>query len=249
MHKAALRRFLASNPYPKPWTDGLFYREKMRAIHRVAPSDFTSNVGTPHILEVGGGRSGMGARLYPQASVVTVDRDPTQLDLGSTRQGSMLVCGDACALPFRDFSFDVVTLFDVLEHIADDAKAAAEALRVTRPGGWVLLSTPCADWRYPFYPLMKPWCPDERELMAEWGHVRRGYCAEALERLFGGPPRRRASFINPVTAFFHDVSFSLLRGKARKLAYAVAAPATALGYVLHSAASRGTEMAVAWQRP
>ena len=37
MKKATLSAFLARNPFPNGWTDGLFYREKMRAIHRIAP--------------------------------------------------------------------------------------------------------------------------------------------------------------------------------------------------------------------
>ena len=34
LQKTSLARFLAANPFPNPFTDGLFYREKMRAIHR-----------------------------------------------------------------------------------------------------------------------------------------------------------------------------------------------------------------------
>ncbi len=48
-----------------------------------------------------------------------------------------LVCGDARRLPFRDRSFDVVLLLHVLGHgRADDrVRMAAEAVRVTAPGG------------------------------------------------------------------------------------------------------------------
>ena len=180
--------------------------------------------------------------------VVTVDLDHLQLSQHPALPNSSVVCGDACALPFGDATFDAVTMFDVLEHIPNDAKAASEALRVTRARGWVLLSTPNADWRYPYHAFMRRWCPAEARLMAEWGHVRRGYSRGALAELFGGSAESRSSFINPVTAFFHDISFSRLRRRWRTLLYAAAAPATAVAYAAHRSAMAGMETAFAWRR-
>jgi hypothetical protein len=84
--------------------------------------------------------------------------------------------------------------------------------------------------------------------MAEWGHVRRGYAREDLEGLFGGPPAASASFINPVTAFFHDLAFSRLPWKLRRLLYLLTAPMTFLGYVFHQPSTPGTETAYLWKR-
>ena len=84
--------------------------------------------------------------------------------------------------------------------------------------------------------------------MREWGHVRRGYMVEALARLFGSRPDRSATFVNPVTAFYHDVSFSRLGERKRKLLYAMAAPLTLAGYLLHRPRTLGTETAFAWRR-
>ena len=76
MSKAALSQFLARNPFPNGLTDGLFYREKMRAIHRVAPDLATKQSAPSRILEVGGGRSGLAGLLYPGSQCVTLDLDP-----------------------------------------------------------------------------------------------------------------------------------------------------------------------------
>jgi SAM-dependent methyltransferase len=46
------------------------------------------------------------------------------------------------ALPFPDASLDVVSAFDVLEHLADPEPALAEARRVLRPGGAFIGATP-----------------------------------------------------------------------------------------------------------
>lgn len=249
MQKTPLSAFLARNPFPNGLTDGLFYREKMRAIHRIAP-DRSGPGSTPaRVLEIGGGRSGLASLLYPDARVTTLDRDRSLLGQGPSADTADPVCADACRLPFPDATFDVVTLFDVLEHIEDDAIAAREALRVTCPGGWLLLSTPGADWHYPYYRVMRRWCPPESSLMREWGHVRRGYRKDVLVGLFGAKPAVSATFINPLTAFYHDIAFSNLGRRKRRLLYAVAAPMTLLGYLLHQRKTPGTEVAMAWHKP
>jgi SAM-dependent methyltransferase len=199
-------------------------------------------------LEIGGGRSGLASMLYPQSDTVTLDLD---FELGRQqphRVGTFFVCGDACSLPFKNDSFDVVTLFDVLEHIKDDRSAAKEALRVTHPGGYVLVSTPRTDWRYPYFSIMQRYCPHERELMQRWGHVRRGYGDQDLAAIFEKQSERQATFINPVTAFFHDVAFSHLGIRRRRVLYALAAPVTAIGYFLHRPSTRGAEKAFSWRK-
>jgi SAM-dependent methyltransferase len=45
-------------------------------------------------------------------------------------------------LPFGDHSFDFVFSNEVIEHVADDRRYAAEMVRVTRPGGRILLFCP-----------------------------------------------------------------------------------------------------------
>lgn len=249
MRKARLARFLARNPFPHGWTDGLFYREKMRAIHHIAPEVLGDGHAPARVLEIGGGRSGLARLLYPEADVVTLDVDFSLHGQGPPGAASAFVCGDARCLPFADGAFDAVTLFDVLEHVDDDRAAAAEAVRVARPGGVILVSTPNADWRYPFHGFMRRFCPHERVLMAEWGHVRRGYGAAGLADLFGAAPERLASFINPGTALFHDVAFSFLSRRGRLAFYAAAAPIAAAAYLAHRPDMRGTETAFAWRRP
>jgi demethylmenaquinone methyltransferase/2-methoxy-6-polyprenyl-1,4-benzoquinol methylase len=49
------------------------------------------------------------------------------------------VAGDALALPFADQAFDVVTISFGLRNVADADAALAEMLRVTRPGGRLVI--------------------------------------------------------------------------------------------------------------
>lgn len=50
--------------------------------------------------------------------------------------------GEAEALPFPNNSFDVAVLCEILEHVPDPAVCLAEAERVVRVGGTIVLSTP-----------------------------------------------------------------------------------------------------------
>jgi len=51
------------------------------------------------------------------------------------------VSADAHRLPFRDACFDAVVTFNTFEHLADPPRAAAEILRVLKPGGRLILHT------------------------------------------------------------------------------------------------------------
>jgi len=65
------------------------------------------------------------------------------------------VSGD---LPFSNGSFDVITCFGVLHHVANVSHVVGECARVLRPGGWLLVREPVVsmgDWRKPRRGLTK----------------------------------------------------------------------------------------------
>jgi SAM-dependent methyltransferase len=75
--------------------------------------------------------------------VVAVDLVPELLEQGRLRAGDKtnveFVEGDATALPFEPYSFDLAGSLRTLHHIARPELAVAELVRVTRPGGHVLV--------------------------------------------------------------------------------------------------------------
>jgi SAM-dependent methyltransferase len=87
-------------------------------------------------------------------------------------RGLGVVRADATHLPMADASLDLVTALDVLEHIEDDAKAAAEIARVLRPGGHLVVTVP-VDPRL--------WSAHDEAV----GHVRR-YTREGILALLEG---------------------------------------------------------------
>lgn len=82
------------------------------------------------------------------------------IDLGHAGLKAAIACNvrghsyheaDALRLPFRDASFDLVVSFDVIEHVDDPARFAAEMARVLRPGGRLLIYTPSARDRWTWH--------------------------------------------------------------------------------------------------
>jgi SAM-dependent methyltransferase len=103
-------------------------------------------------------------------------------------------------LPFPEASFDLILSHEVLEHVQDDRKAAAEMARVLRPGGRAVIFVPNRGYpfethgiywrgRYSFgnIPLVNYLPRRLRDRLAP--HVR-VYSGRDLEALFHGLPVR-----------------------------------------------------------
>ncbi len=114
----------------------------------VQPGDLLLDMGA------GGGRHAFEARRRG-AHIVAFDRDLTDLSKAAatlvamedvealpTLGSSSCANGDALALPFPDATFDRIVCSEVMEHIADDAAAAAELVRVLRPAGTIAVTVP-----------------------------------------------------------------------------------------------------------
>lgn len=84
------------------------------------------------VVEVGGGSGRAGREL--DAEVTVVDPAPGMLRRARGR-GLSTVRGVAECLPVRDASADAVVVVDALHHFDDARAAVAEAARVLRPGG------------------------------------------------------------------------------------------------------------------
>ncbi len=76
--------------------------------------------------------------------------------------------GDMHALPFKDNSFDLVVLMHALTYSAQPAQAVAEAARVLRRGGRVLLSSLARH--------------EHRAVVAAYGHVNLGFTLKELRK-------------------------------------------------------------------
>jgi SAM-dependent methyltransferase len=83
-------------------------------------------------------------QLVAQATELSIDAYGLELSnyaLKKATAGSF-VQADAQCLPFRDMSFDVVSVLEVVEHIPEPERALQECYRVLKEDGILLLSTP-----------------------------------------------------------------------------------------------------------
>ena len=71
---------------------------------------------------------------------VGIDLSPTAITQAASH-GVMAVRGDVLALPLSDAIADVVSAGEILEHVTDLPRAVAEACRILRPGGVLVLDT------------------------------------------------------------------------------------------------------------
>jgi ubiquinone/menaquinone biosynthesis C-methylase UbiE len=96
------------------------------------------------VLEIAVG-TGRNIPFYPKEVLLTgIELSPKMLDLARRQARKLgrdadLRVGDAHNLPFSDASFDTVVVTLALCTIPDDRRALAEAARVLRPGGQLLL--------------------------------------------------------------------------------------------------------------
>lgn len=93
------------------------------------------------VLDVGGG-PGYFADAFADhgARYVPVEPDPSEMHASGIDLAGVSVRGSGTALPIRDAAVDVCLSSNVAEHVAQPWAMADEMLRVTRPGGIVVLS-------------------------------------------------------------------------------------------------------------
>ncbi len=98
------------------------------------------------VLDVGCGRAWVaGALLGGKEAVISFDialRNTTEALRRYPAPNHYAVTGDAFDLPFRDGSVDAIVSSEVMEHVPDIPLYLANLLRVVKPGGTIILSTP-----------------------------------------------------------------------------------------------------------
>ena len=93
------------------------------------------------ILDVACGTGDLSLTLFEttRARVIGADFCRPMLEIAATKTPNELplIEGDALALPFRDGTFEVVTIAFGLRNLASVEGGLAELRRVLKPGGWV----------------------------------------------------------------------------------------------------------------
>lgn len=136
----------------------------------------------PRCLDLGCGTGAVLRELARRGEATGLDMSPLAIGYSRRRGLERLVRGDAEALPFPARTFDAVVSLDLFEHLPGDSAGIAEAFRVLRPGGVLVLAVPA---------MMRLWGPHDVALM----HFRRYTRGEVIAQLQRAGFRvRRASY-------------------------------------------------------
>ncbi len=125
------------------------------------------------VLDIASGDGVLAELLSPHAErYVCIDSSQRVVNAASERlrrfENVEVIEGDMHALPFPDASFDLVVLMHALTYAEKPAKAVAEAARVLRPGGRLLLSSLARH--------------EHRAVVEAYGHVNLGFTERELRR-------------------------------------------------------------------
>lgn len=146
------------------------------------------------ILEVGCGSTPILSRLGAGWQGAGLDVSMSALEQAQIKcPQALLLRSDGKNIPFEDGIFDIVCMFDVLEHVEHEDKFLREIRRVLKPEGRLVLSVPAGQWLW-------------SDVDEQSGHYRRyskRSCSKALRRNGFDPMswRRYQFVLLPLFAF------------------------------------------------
>jgi SAM-dependent methyltransferase len=142
------------------------------------------------VVDFGAGDGNLWGRLRPdlRAHYVVVDMIPGRFGLR--------VIGSVTAAPIGGNTMSFVCLSDVLEHIVNDFEAVAEAARVLRPNGYLVIHVPSMRAK-PYRFLQRVADAAEAAEHHDFPHVRDGYTTEGLRKMLASVPDLAVVSIGP----------------------------------------------------
>lgn len=95
---------------------------------------------TSNILDIGCGK-GFLVEAFEKQDLKACGIDVSKYALLGSK-ATTLILGSAESLPFKDDSFDLITCFEVIEHLEKPEKFVKEVKRILTPNGFLYLTTP-----------------------------------------------------------------------------------------------------------
>src|SRR5262245_40211042 len=139
--------------------DDLFERCRLQSLNYVFKQLTESGFQPQSIFDYGCGQGKflpIYQQFFPDAKITASDISDVALERAQQRHPAasfISMTDERISLP--DASFDLVTSIEVIEHVLDAHATMREIVRLAKPGGWIVLTTPCAnryslEWTYNF---------------------------------------------------------------------------------------------------
>lgn len=175
-------------------------------------------------------------------SVAGAELSARSADVARRVYGLDVVTGTLADSPWESGAFDAVTLWDVIEHVAEPAELLDRAHALLAPGGLLIMATPAVDGLYPSVSRRL------RRITRWWGHPEPPYHLQQYSRSTITDACRRHGFeVTEITTARIPLgySFGLTRSIRRNIASVLFLPLAAVGPWI----GRGDTMVVVARRP
>jgi len=192
------------------------------------------------ILEVGSGTGGnlMMLSRHGDVSALEMDENARKLSLEKT-QGRVTIRAGNCPhdIPFPGEQFDLICMFDVLEHIDEDVQTLAALRNHLAPGGRMLVIVPAYQWLWSAHDVFL--------------HHKRRYTASALRRVLteGGLSVDRITYFNTLLLPLAIVARLKDRIASRKRSSGTKVPASFINSALYAIFSSERRMLASFNLP
>jgi 2-polyprenyl-3-methyl-5-hydroxy-6-metoxy-1,4-benzoquinol methylase len=134
------------------------------------------------VLDIGGYDGFIASKLlnmHRSLKITVADLDKCGLKIAES-YGLNTVYASGLDIPVKNSSVDFVLCLDFIEHVEEDFKIIREISRIMKHGGRVFLTTPMEKGiSFPFLNIK-----EVNEINTKWGHIRKGYKLEDIEKLF-----------------------------------------------------------------
>jgi SAM-dependent methyltransferase len=117
-----------------------WYRGRRRVLH-AALGKLPLPAGA-QVLDAGCGTGRTMDELHGYGQVHGFDLNPLGVEHARGRGHDNVRVARLEEIPYPDDSFDLVTCLDVIEHTPDDRASFRELRRITKPGGWLVVTVP-----------------------------------------------------------------------------------------------------------
>jgi SAM-dependent methyltransferase len=154
-----------------------WFRSRNRIISALVQRFTAKHIGKCRVLEVGCGTGNVLRNLkeiYPSSLIVGMDLFFEGLRFARSRTSANLVQGDLGRPPFIN-QFDVIGLFDVLEHLQFDRQVLQDLKEMLREDGFLILTVPAHPTLWSYFDEASHHCrryqPDQlRQKLIEAGY-------------------------------------------------------------------------------
>lgn len=200
-------------------------------------------MGLPHparILEVGSGTGGNLVMLSQHGSVSALEMDENARKLSFEKNhGRFTIRAGNCPndIPFPGEQFDLICMFDVLEHIDEEVETLAALQKYLAPGGRMLITVPAYQWLWSAHDVFL--------------HHKRRYTAQALRQVFNESDLRidRITYFNTLLLPLAALARLKDRIVSRKRSSGTEVPSPFINAILYAIFSSERRMLMSFNLP